>query len=152
MPLLLSIFFSVFFLDWGTKAVVRAKLLLEQEIPVTPFFSWVHVQNTGIAFGLFPNQNIIFIVIGIGMTSFLLYVVRQMMREDRFSALVIAAVLGGAWGNLLDRIAYGAVTDFLDFHWGIHHWPAFNVADSAICVGATLLVLRNLSKGRQKRA
>ena len=139
-----SIFASVLLLDVGTKAVVRATMSLGREIPLLPFFSLTHVRNTGIAFGLFQDRNAVLIVIGLAVAAALAVYGLRLLREDRWSAYAIAGVLGGAIGNLFDRIAFGWVTDFLDFYAGPYHWPVFNVADSAICVGAGLLLWRGL--------
>lgn len=135
-----AILFSVFLLDLGSKTLVRAKIAFGSEIPVLPVFSLVHVNNTGIAFGLFQGRNLFFIAVGLVVTALLVFYSLKLLSEDRFSALVMAMVLGGAFGNLVDRLRFGKVTDFLDFYVGVHHWPAFNVADSSICVGAALLL------------
>lgn len=136
----------VFALDLATKHIVRVTMPLGTEIHLLPFFSLTHVKNTGIAFGMFPQMNVVFLVVGLGVAIALSVVGRRLRTEDPFSALVIAGVLGGALGNLLDRAVYGQVTDFLDFYLGAHHWPVFNLADSAICVGAGLLIWRNFRK------
>ncbi|MCG3204733.1 MAG: Lipoprotein signal peptidase [Elusimicrobia bacterium] len=146
MKLFLILFLGVLGLDWGSKALVRARLPLGAEVSIFPFFSLTHVENTGIAFGLFQGRNLFFLVLGLSvMTGLIIYAVR-LRHEDRFTSLVLAGVLGGALGNLLDRIFYGAVTDFLDFYWGSHHWPSFNVADSTICVGMVLLAYKAFQK------
>lgn len=141
-----GLFISVFSLDLITKSLVRARMFFGSEIRLAPFFSLVHVNNTGIAFGLFQGRNYFFIGVGVAVMAFLIYYSFRLLKEDRFTALVLAAVLGGALGNLTDRVAHGQVTDFLDFYWGAHHWPAFNVADSAICVGAGILILHSFRK------
>lgn len=139
-----ALFFGVYFCDVITKVGVRRFLPLGADVRILPFFSLTHVQNTGVAFGLFPDRNGLFVGIGFLMMVLLVVWAVRLRREDRFSSLVLAAVLGGACGNLTDRLLFGRVTDFLDFYWGVHHWPAFNVADSTICVGAGLLLYRNL--------
>lgn len=140
-----SLLSSVYLLDILTKTAVRRQLPLGAEINLWPFFSLVHVENTGIAFGLFPGMNAILIIIG-AMVTFLAFglALRLHRANDRFSVLSLALILGGALGNLTDRLVFGRVTDFLDFSIGHHHWPAFNVADSAVCVGVGLFVVRNL--------
>lgn len=144
-----GLFFSVYALDVVTKFLVRARMPLGSEISLLPFFSLVHVTNTGIAFGLFQERNAFFIGLGIVVMGALALYAVHLLRTDRFTALVLAGVLGGALGNMTDRVVHGEVTDFLDFYWGSHHWPAFNVADSAICVGAALLVIASLREGRR---
>ncbi len=139
------ILFSVFGFDVLTKVVVRARMSLGNEVPLLPFFSLVHVTNTGIAFGMFQNNNLMFAMVGVAVASVLTVYAIKLHRQDSISGLLMAAVVGGALGNLLDRVVFGRVTDFLDFYAGPHHWPAFNVADSAICVGATMLFVRGLN-------
>ncbi len=130
--------------------LVRSRLPLGSEMNLLPFFSLTHVENTGIAFGLFQGQNTLFIVSGIFLSGVLIWMAYQARKEDPLLPLVFGLVLSGAWGNLTDRIWYGRVTDFLDFYIGNHHWPAFNVADSAICVGAVLLLIQNFRHPTKK--
>lgn len=135
---------SVYLLDLGTKILVRAKMAEGAEIKILPIFSITHVKNTGVAFGLFQNNNTLLAILGTVVVGVIIFLAFKMLREDRFSALVLAGVVGGALGNLTDRFLYGRVTDFLDFHIASYYWPVFNVADSAICVGAALLVLQSM--------
>jgi signal peptidase II len=141
------LFLSVFGLDWFTKVLIRARLPIGDEIPLLPFFSIVHVTNTGIAFGMFQNNNRAFALIGLVVAAVLAFYGAKLYREDRVSGLLMAAIVGGAVGNLFDRFVHGRVTDFLDFYLRAHHWPAFNVADSAICVGAACLFIRGWKRG-----
>jgi len=85
------------------------------------------------------------------MTGVILWFGLGLLKSDRFSAYVLAMVLGGALGNLTDRLLLGWVTDFLDFYIGPYHWPAFNVADSAICVGAFMLIWHSLKASPRRR-
>lgn len=117
---------------------------LGEEIKLLPVFSLTHVNNTGIAFGLFQNQNWIFGAIGIIVVGAMVVMSAKMYKDDRATSLILAGVIGGALGNLTDRLYYGHVTDFLDFYIGSHHWPVFNIGDSAICIGAGLLIWRNI--------
>lgn len=142
---------AVFACDWLTKHVVRASMPVGSEIPVLPFFSLAHVKNTGIAFGLFQQRNYLFLGLGLVVSVALVIFGRRLVAEDRVSGLAMAGVLGGAAGNLLDRFLFGQVTDFFDFYLGSHHWPVFNIADSAICVGAALLLFRNVSNKTETR-
>ena len=119
---------------------------LGSEISLLPFFSLSHVKNTGIAFGLFQGKNFLFTIVGLFVMAALIVFAYRTLKEDRFVALVMAGVLGGALGNLTDRIFFHEVTDFLDFYWGAYHWPSFNVADSAICVGMVLMIWHSLFK------
>ena len=131
----------IFFLDQITKAWVRARVPLYSEISVLPFFNIVHVSNTGMAFGLFQGKNWPLAILGAGMIIFIVVYAFRLIPHDLLSAYLLALVLGGAMGNVTDRLMRGEVTDFLDFFVGSYHWPSFNVADSAICVGAIALML-----------
>ena len=118
--------------------------LIEQnypEIKVFDFFSLVKVWNTGVSFGMFSkieNSEIIFVIIqgGIGLAlMFWLYQVKKI-----YIAIALGLVIGGAFGNTVDRVINGAVADFLDFYIGSYHWPAFNLADTAIFIGIMVLI------------
>ncbi len=130
--------------DLVSKILVRTRMPAGTEIPLLPFFSLTHVSNTGIAFGMFQEKNPFFIAVGIAVTASLVGYALRTLSTDRPSAFAMAAIIGGAVGNLLDRIWFGRVTDFLDCFVGIHHWPVFNVADSAICVGAVIVIVRGI--------
>jgi signal peptidase II len=137
-------------LDQLTKLAVMAKLAPYQDvIPLTGFFNLVHVHNTGAAFSLLADQpgwqRGFFMAVGLVASGLMLYLLRQTRGRPVF-CLSLALILGGAIGNVIDRALYGHVIDFLDFHLGGWHWPAFNVADSGITVGAVLLVLDSFRK------
>lgn len=132
-----------------TKTWIRHHLQWGAEIAVTPFFSIVHVTNTGVAFGLLQGRNYILAAIGIVFTIVLIVYAVRSQKTDPFLSAILGLITAGAWGNLIDRLAFGQVTDFLDFFAGAHHWPAFNVADSAICVGAALLIWDNLRRSKK---
>ncbi|NTV95183.1 MAG: lipoprotein signal peptidase [Thiobacillus sp.] len=132
-------------LDQVTKLAVIAKLAPYQDvIPLTGFFNLVHVHNAGAAFSLFADQpgwqRIFFIVLALVAAVVILDLLRKVNGRTRFCA-GLALILGGALGNVIDRVLYGHVIDFLDVYAGTWHWPAFNVADSGITVGAALLIL-----------
>ena len=139
----------VLVLDQLSKLAVIQSLDLYEVIVLTPFFNLVHVVNPGAAFSLFADQpgwqRGFFIVIALIASVVILYLMRQTSGRNRFS-LALALILGGAVGNVIDRILYGHVIDFLDLHVAGWHWPAFNVADSAISVGAVLLIWDGLRK------
>ncbi len=143
----------VLVLDQITKVLVMNQLTAYQEvIPLTGFFNLVHVHNTGAAFSLFADQpgwqRGFFMAVGVAAAGFMLYLLRQTRGRPAFS-IALALILGGAVGNVIDRALYGHVIDFLDFHMAGWHWPAFNVADSGISVGAVLLVLDSFRKTNQ---
>src|SRR5262244_2548224 len=132
--------------DRMTKWLVAQKITLHDSVDVIPgLFRLTHVQNTGAAFGLFaesPSEFRVAMLILVSVAA--LAVVSALLWKNgnalNTTAIALSLVFGGALGNLWDRIASGRVVDFLDFYVGSHHWPAFNVADSAIVVGALLLL------------
>jgi len=150
MRIYISIILVVFGLDFLTKQGVRSLMFLGQEIPLFPFFSLTHIGNTGVAFGLFQGRNFLLLIVGFILVSFLFYWGIKNLKVEKKMSLVFALVIGGALGNLTDRLVFGRVTDFLDFYWGTHHWPAFNVADSSICVGAGLMIWMSFMRPNDK--
>jgi signal peptidase II len=138
---------AVILLDLWTKALVLARIDLHETIPIIPsFFQLVHVRNTGAAFGIGANASsrLVPLLLNIGAIAVFCVVVVYALRSavsDRLLQTGLHLILGGAIGNLLDRFRFGYVVDFLDVYAGTHHWPAFNVADSAICIGIALLFL-----------
>lgn len=131
-------------LDQLTKATVRA--WLHYSIPVIPeIFHLTPAQNTGAAFGLFPNATMFFIVVAMLACALFLWLGRKGFDRRRV-AIAFGLMLGGASGNLIDRLRFGAVTDFLDFR----IWPIFNLADTALTVGAFLLLFWSWRVGEDK--
>lgn len=128
--------------DQVVKWLVQQSMVYGESIPVTPFFNWVHVWNTGAAFSLFANsdgwQRYFFIGIAVVVSIVLI----KLIRENRHNgeAIAYSLILGGATGNLIDRIFRGYVVDSFDFYWRYWHWPVFNLADIAIALGALRLV------------
>lgn len=127
--------------DQYTKYLVR-KLMPSNvmHVIIPHFFSIVHVQNPGGAFGLFAGQSavfrtVMFVVITLLAIGLILYLEVKNPEDYKWLSFGLSLILGGAIGNLIDRLYSGRVTDFLDFYIGTHHWPAFNVADSAITIG-----------------
>jgi signal peptidase II len=138
---------AVIILDIWTKALVLARIDLHETIPIIPnFFQLVHVRNTGAAFGIGANASsrLVPLLLNAGAIAVFFVVVVYALRSavtDRVLQTGLHLILGGAIGNLLDRFRFGYVVDFLDVYVGTKHWPAFNVADSAICIGIALLFL-----------
>lgn len=132
----------VLFLDQLTKLWVLAKVPLHGGFELTGFFNLVHVRNSGAAFSFLAGepgwQRFFFIALALTVSLVLLHLLRKPAPRPTHAAY--ALVLGGAVGNLIDRLMHGNVVDFLDFHAAGWHWPAFNVADSAISLGAAWLV------------
>lgn len=135
--------------DQLAKAIVDATMSPHQSIPLLPFFALSYVRNTGAAFGVLadvpPGVRVpLFLGITLVAGAVLVSFVRQTPAEHRGTLVALGAVLGGAVGNLVCRLRYGEVIDFLDLHWRGIHWPAFNLADSAITVGVAVLLLSSL--------
>lgn len=134
-------------LDQITKLLILRSFVLGDSLPLVPGFNLVLVYNSGAAFSFLADaggwQKWFFVALALGVSVWIVGMLKQNAAE-RLLALALALILGGALGNVIDRIVYGAVVDFLDFYIGQWHWPAFNVADSAITVGAALLVWEQL--------
>ena len=135
----------VILLDQGTKQLVEHSLALYESVPVVPFFNIVLVYNEGAAFSFLSDpggwQRWLFAGLAVVVTLVLIAWISRLGRDDRWLAIALSLVVGGAVGNLIDRVLYGHVIDFLDFYYGQWHWPAFNVADSAIFVGVVLMLI-----------
>lgn len=138
--------------DQLTKYAAVHYLASSKIVAVTSFFNLVLAYNTGAAFSFLANaagwQRGLFIAIALIAAAWIAYLLRRYSHQRLF-ALALSLVLAGAVGNVIDRIMIGAVVDFLDFHAFGHHWPAFNVADSAISCGAVLLIWDALRPGRK---
>ncbi len=144
----------VIVLDQLTKWLVQQTLVFGQSLPVLPFFNLVLVYNPGAAFSFLSTasgwQRELFVGIGIAASGLILYLLRR-HASDPYFCFALALILGGAIGNVIDRVALGAVVDFLDLHVGGSHWPAFNVADSAITCGAALLIWDSFRRPRTEK-
>jgi signal peptidase II len=147
----------VIVLDYLCKAAVLASVAPGESRSLTPFFNLVLVFNTGAAFSFLAAaqgwQTLLFIAIAVVASIFISFLIFKNKNKNIFCT-GLALILGGALGNLYDRLAYGHVVDFLDFHAAGWHWPAFNVADSAITVGAAILILEgflNREQGRREK-
>jgi len=136
-------------LDQITKITVARLFTYGESMPVTSFFNLVLVHNKGAAFSFLATesgwQRYFFSAIAIGAVLFILYLLKRHAGQRLF-CWALALILGGAVGNLIDRVLYGYVIDFLDFYVGKWHWPAFNIADSAIVGGAALFILDELRR------
>lgn len=147
--LLLSL--AVVVLDQASKWQIVNSLSSRGDVEIAPFFNLVLWYNKGAAFSFLNDaggwQRGFFIAIAAAASLLIVHLLRKHRGEMLFS-LALAFILGGALGNLVDRIRLGHVVDFLDFHLASHHFPAFNLADSAITLGALLLILDNLGKSR----
>jgi len=138
----------VAFLDQLTKYWIRDNYIVGDVRPVVDgFFNLTFVRNDGAAFGILRGNNLFFIVLSLVAVAAILMLGKLYRRSRPAVKAGVGLILGGAVGNLIDRFLHGHVIDFLDFHAGRYHWPAFNLADSSICVGVALLVLFSMRKG-----
>ncbi|MDP2904529.1 MAG: signal peptidase II [Methylovulum sp.] len=141
-------------LDQASKLAIDANMQLYQSIALMPSFNLTYVHNTGAAFSFLRDaggwQRWLFagiaLVISVGITVWL----TRLQKHETLLAAALSLVLGGAIGNLIDRLAYGYVIDFLDVYYGTWHWPAFNIADAAITLGVMLMLAESFGLGRPK--
>jgi lipoprotein signal peptidase len=148
----LLVSFGVIVLDQLTKLWVAAVFQLGDKLAVLPSFNLVLAYNTGAAFSLLADaggwQRLFFSAVAVVASVVIVHLLRRHSGQKLFS-LALALILGGALGNLVDRVAYGHVIDFIQVYWRDWYWPAFNVADSAITVGAALLVWDSFRKPKE---
>ena len=154
----LVIAMGVFALDrWSKWLVNNSFTAFDIKTVIPGFFNIVHSENPGVAFGIFAentSHSRTLLLVGLSVVAILILagMLWKIDRQDNLTATGLALIFGGAIGNVYDRVRVGAVTDFLDFYAGSYHWYTFNLADSAICVGAGLLILSMLSSSRKKEA
>ena len=142
-PLLVALFVIVF--DQVTKEWVRGVFSLHESLPLVPgFFNFTYVRNTGAAWGIFSGQNLALSLLAFVMLVALVLFRRKLLPPGKPHRIALGLLCGGIVGNLFDRLRLDYVTDFLDFHFRGAHFPAFNVADSAICVGVFIYLLGTL--------
>ena len=145
ITLLLAVCLPIIFLDQATKYWIEQTLPIFHSIQIVQhFFHITHIQNSGGAFGVFsglqsPHFHTLFILITVLAVGFIGFLYWKLPTHQSWPAMGLALVIGGAIGNLADRIRLGKVTDFIDVHFYSHHWPAFNIADSAITTGSVIL-------------
>ncbi|MGC9456610.1 MAG: signal peptidase II [Halothiobacillaceae bacterium] len=128
---------------WATRALDYA-----DPVAILPIFNLRLLHNTGAAFSFLADaggwQRWLFAALAVIITAALVLWMARLRREERWTSAGLALVIGGALGNLIDRLLYGHVVDFLDFHVGGHHWPAFNIADAAITIGVGILIYTSI--------
>lgn len=141
-------------LDQGSKLIVADSMRLYESIAILPGFNLTYVHNTGAAFSLLSEaggwQRWLFAALAVIISAVLSIWLARLQKHETLQAIALALVLGGAVGNLIDRLAYGYVIDFLDVYYQNWHWPAFNIADSAITVGVILLMMDSFGLGKRK--
>jgi signal peptidase II len=141
--------FLIVAVDQITKFLARVYISTFDTIGILPFLQLVSVRNEGAAFGMFKSfGNSAFIAVSLAAIAFIVYLLVK-SGEDR---LGLSLILGGAAGNLIDRVVFKKVTDFIDVFAGSHHWPAFNIADSALTVGLAIMLIRSLFHHRREGA
>jgi signal peptidase II len=154
---LLIFCFGILLLDQWTKYIIVQKLRLYQRVEVIQgFFNIIHVRNTGGAFGIFGGEkggigSVLFVVVSLIAIGAIVFLFVKIKENEKTLTLSFSLILSGAIGNLIDRLQYGEVVDFLDFHLSTYHWPAFNIADSAICIGIGLMALELLIRDSKKK-
>ena len=150
----LGVALVIFLLDQLTKIAIVGAFQLGESLPITSFFNLVRVHNAGAAFSFLADaggwQRWFFTGLGTVAALVMVYLLRTHAGQTLF-CLALSLLLGGAVGNVVDRVLYSHVIDFLDFYYGTWHFPAFNVADSAITKGACLLILDELLRVRRAR-
>ena len=150
----LGVALVIFLLDQLTKIAIVGAFQLGESLPITSFFNLVRVHNAGAAFSFLADaggwQRWFFTGLGTVAALVMVYLLRTHAGQTLF-CLALSLLLGGAVGNVVDRVLYSHVKDFLDFYYGTWHFPAFNVADSAITMGACLLILDELLRVRRAR-
>jgi signal peptidase II len=139
-------------LDQVSKIMVDNSMQLYESIPILPYFNLTYVHNTGAAFSFLSEaggwQRWFFALLALTISLVLGIWLARLQKHETFLAVALSLVLGGAIGNLIDRLAYGYVIDFLDVYYNDWHWPAFNIADSAITLGVAFMFLESLGVGR----
>ena len=145
----LAIAIITLLLDQMSKWLALTHLQMGVPEPVFPFLNWLLLFNPGAAFSFLAQgsgwQRWFFTSLGL-LASIYIVVMLRKNQEDSLLCVALSLILGGALGNVLDRLMYGAVVDFIDLHYANWHWPAFNIADSAICIGAVLIIFGELHK------
>lgn len=153
--ILMAVSAVVLFLDQATKLYIDRTMDLHTSITVVQnFFNITYLRNKGAAFSFLANFSYrlpFFILISVVAVAVILVVFHKLRDDQRFTAVALALICSGALGNLIDRVRLGEVIDFLDAHWYEHHWPAFNVADSAICVGVAFLAIDMIIEERRQK-
>ena len=150
----LAIALVIVLVDQFTKLLIVGSMHLGESTPVTTFFNIVRAHNSGAAFSFLADasgwQRWFFTGLG-AVASVVMVVLLRSHASEKLFCFAISCVLGGAVGNVIDRVLYGYVVDFLDFHWMAMHFPAFNAADSAITLGASCLILDEILRVRRSR-
>ena len=145
---------AIIIADQISKTLMVNWLDLYERVAVLPFFNLTLAHNTGAAFSFLAGaggwQRWFFVLLAVVISAVLVIWMKRLAVTARLEAISLALIIGGAIGNVIDRLIYGYVIDFLDVYVGSYHWPAFNIADSAICIGAVLLIIDSFRKPAAK--
>jgi signal peptidase II len=141
-------------LDQASKIAIDKSFQLYESISVMPFFNLTYVHNTGAAFSFLSEaggwQRWFFAALAIIMSTIMTIWLTRLKENETLLAVALSLILGGAIGNLIDRLFYGYVIDFLDVYYGTYHWPAFNIADSAITIGVALMLVESFKSQEEQ--
>ncbi len=145
----------VVILDQLTKYIASTSLELHQSVAVMPMFNWTLMHNPGAAFSFLANeggwQRWFFAVIAVAVSAVIVLWIKRLQQHEKWQAVALALILGGAIGNVIDRIWLGYVVDFIDVYYEHMHWPAFNIADSAITIGVVLIIIDSIREYRAEK-
>jgi signal peptidase II len=154
--ILIAVSAIVLAIDQATKIYVDRSMDLHSSITVVEnFFNITYLRNKGAAFGVLAHSSYrlpFFVLVSLVAVVVIIVVFYRLRPDQKFTAFPLSLIFSGAVGNLIDRVRLGEVIDFLDVHWYSHHWPAFNIADSAICVGVFLLAIDMFIEERRQKA
>lgn len=139
----------VFVIDIASKFWILNHFFLYESVNLLPFFSITYVHNIGAAFSIFEGQRWILAAVAFFVSVVIIYMLYRNNRQQKLENISLALILGGALGNLFDRLYHGFVVDFLDVNFGDWHYPTFNIADCAICLGIGLFILGNYAKPKK---
>ena len=139
----------VFIIDIASKFWILNNFSLFESVNLLPFFSITYVRNTGAAFSIFEGQRMMLAAIALIISAVIVHMLYRNTRQQKLENLSLSMILGGALGNLFDRLYHGFVIDFLDVNFGDWHYPTFNIADCAICVGIGLFIFSNYKKPKK---
>lgn len=145
----------VVILDQLTKYIASTSLILYKPVAIMPMFNWTLMHNTGAAFSFLHDaggwQRWFFAIIAVVVSVVIVLWIKRLQQHEKWQAAALALILGGAIGNVIDRIWLGYVVDFIDVYYKTSHWPAFNIADSAISIGVAMIIIESIREYRAER-
>lgn len=145
----------VVIVDQLTKYIASNSLIMFQPVAVMPMFNWTLMHNTGAAFSFLADaggwQRWFFAFVALAVSILIILWLKRLEQHEKWQAMALALILGGAIGNVIDRIWLGYVVDFIDIYYKTSHWPAFNIADSAISIGVAILIIESIREYREEK-